>query len=57
MRDSHGETRPVLLSEQGFHSASYQPEDQNRQASSLWYAMRQGPNDAVDRIVLLSSLD
>ena len=40
MRDSHGETRPVLLSEQGFHSASYQPEDQNRQASSLWYAMR-----------------
>ena len=39
MRDSSGKRRPVLLSEQGFHSHSYQPRDQTLQAASLLYAM------------------
>ncbi len=40
MRDSNGERRPVLLSEQGFHTPTYGTEDQNRQAGSLHYAMQ-----------------
>ena len=40
MRDESGELRPVLLSEQGFHTDSYGKEAQDRQAGSLWYAMR-----------------
>ena len=40
MRDGAGQMRPVLLSEQGFHSDSYEDEAQNRQAGSLWYAMK-----------------
>lgn len=40
MRDSAGNTRPVLLSEQGFHSKSYQDDAQANQAGSLWYAMK-----------------
>ncbi len=40
MRDSRGEMRPVLLSEQGFHTDSYELESQARQAGSLWYAMK-----------------
>ena len=40
MRTDAGELRPVLLSEQGFHTDSYDEEAQLRQASSLWYAMQ-----------------
>ncbi len=39
MRDSRGEVRPVLLSEQGYHTNSNDDEAQARQAGSLWYAM------------------
>jgi hypothetical protein len=39
MRDSHGERRPVLLSEQGYHTPTYDSDAQHRQAASLWYAM------------------
>ncbi|MGI9469993.1 MAG: DUF5722 domain-containing protein [Rubripirellula sp.] len=41
MLDADGAMRPVLLSEQGFHTESYEPEAQNRQAGSLLYAMNQ----------------
>ncbi len=41
MLDHDGKPRPVLLSEQGYHSASYTEEDQASQAGSLWYAMKQ----------------
>lgn len=40
MRNSARQTRPVLLSEQGFHTASYSAADQANQAGSLAYAMR-----------------
>lgn len=40
MRDAHHQQRPVLLSEQGFHTESYEPASQELQAASLWYAMR-----------------
>lgn len=40
MRDAEGEMRPVLLSEQGFHTDSYEEQAQARQAASLWYAMK-----------------
>ena len=40
MRNEKGRVRPVLLSEQGFHTDSYDDEAQLRQASSLWYAMQ-----------------
>lgn len=40
MRDATGSPRPILLSEQGFHSASDAPEDQAKQAGSLAWAMR-----------------
>ena len=39
MRDSRGNVRPVLLSEQGFHTNSYDDQAQAHQAGSLWYAM------------------
>ncbi|MFK8111839.1 MAG: DUF5722 domain-containing protein [Rubripirellula sp.] len=39
MRASSGEVRPVLLSEQGFHSDSYAEDAQARHAGSLLYAM------------------
>ncbi len=40
MRDAEGKMRPVLLSEQGFHTDSYDDRSQARQAGSLWYAMK-----------------
>tara|TARA_R110002049_G_scaffold4601_5_gene32262 strand:- start:372059 stop:374161 length:2103 start_codon:yes stop_codon:yes gene_type:complete len=40
MRSASGDPRPVLLSEQGFHTDSYDDQAQLRQAASLWYAMR-----------------
>jgi hypothetical protein len=40
MRDAAGNRRPVLLSEQGFHSESYGDQAQAFQAGSLWYAMQ-----------------
>ena len=40
MRTSTGQVRPVLLSEQGFHTDSYDADAQDRQAASLWYAMQ-----------------
>ena len=40
MRTSVGNVRPVLLSEQGYHTESYSDAAQTRQAASLWYAMR-----------------
>jgi hypothetical protein len=40
MLDSQGHMRPVLLSEQGFHTESYEPRSQSLQAGALWYAMR-----------------
>ncbi|MCG8653530.1 MAG: DUF5722 domain-containing protein [Pirellulales bacterium] len=39
LRDDEGGTRPVLLSEQGFHTATYDEDAQAKQAGSLWYAM------------------
>ncbi|NND98852.1 MAG: hypothetical protein HKN47_16160 [Pirellulaceae bacterium] len=46
MRGTDGNMRPVLLSEQGFHTDSYDDEAQDRQAGALWWAMqrvRQSP--------------
>ena len=40
MRSSEDEPRPVLLSEQGFHTADYSEDAQAKQAGSLWYAMQ-----------------
>ena len=40
MRQNNGKTRGVLLSEQGFHTPTYEATDQNRQAGSLHYAMQ-----------------
>ncbi|WP_345318892.1 DUF5722 domain-containing protein [Novipirellula rosea] len=40
MRDSAGRIRPVLFSEQGFHTDSYDADAQDRQAASLLYAMK-----------------
>ncbi|WP_442508459.1 DUF5722 domain-containing protein [Novipirellula sp. SH528] len=40
MRDSAGKIRPVLFSEQGFHTDSYDADAQDRQAASLLYAMK-----------------
>lgn len=40
MRDSSGNRRPVILSEQGFHSDTYDDQAQANQAGSLWYAMQ-----------------
>ena len=40
MRQSNGARRGVLLSEQGFHTPTYEAVDQNRQAGSLHYAMQ-----------------
>jgi hypothetical protein len=40
MKNSNGQMRPVLLSEQGFHTPSYEQDAQDRQAGSLLYAMR-----------------
>ena len=40
MQDPSGSSRPILLSEQGFHTDSYEPEAQLRQAGSLHYAMQ-----------------
>ena len=34
-----GAVRPILLSEQGFHSESYEPQAQRQQAAALWWAM------------------
>ncbi|MGV3483256.1 MAG: DUF5722 domain-containing protein [Planctomycetaceae bacterium] len=41
MRDSRGDVRPVLLSEQGFHTEDISDESQRLQAESLDYAMKQ----------------
>jgi hypothetical protein len=41
MRDSRGNVRPVILSEQGFHTADNSEESQQSQAQSLVYAMKQ----------------
>jgi hypothetical protein len=40
MRDARGNVRPVLLSEQGFHTDTGDDEAQAQQAGSLWYAMK-----------------
>ncbi|GAA5507527.1 DUF5722 domain-containing protein [Novipirellula caenicola] len=40
MRDSSGAVRPVLFSEQGFHTDSYDDDAQDRQAAALLYAMQ-----------------
>ena len=40
MRNTEGQMRPVLLSEQGFHTPTYEQGDQDRQAGSLLYAMK-----------------
>ena len=40
MRQSNGKRRAVLLSEQGYHTPTYNPLDQNQQAGSLHYAMQ-----------------
>ena len=40
MLNARGKPRPVLLSEQGFHSVSYDEDDQANQAASLAYAMK-----------------
>ncbi|MGI9465866.1 MAG: DUF5722 domain-containing protein [Rubripirellula sp.] len=40
MKQSNGKRRGVLLSEQGFHTPTYEVADQNRQAGSLHYAMQ-----------------
>ncbi|WP_144057650.1 DUF5722 domain-containing protein [Novipirellula maiorica] len=40
MRDSSGAVRPVLFSEQGFHTDSYDVDAQDRQAAALLYAMK-----------------
>ncbi len=39
MLASDGQPRPILLSEQGFHTADYEPETLAYQAASLLYAM------------------
>ena len=39
MLNANGRMRPVILSEQGFHTDSYEEEAQARQAGSLYYAM------------------
>jgi len=39
MRKHNRDTRPVILSEQGFHTPSYSEHHQNLQAASLLYAM------------------
>ncbi|KAA1259911.1 hypothetical protein LF1_24480 [Rubripirellula obstinata] len=41
MLDSNRQPRPILLSEQGFHTESYDEDDQANQAASLAYAMKQ----------------
>ncbi len=41
MRDSNGNQRPVILSEQGFHTADDSDAAQRRQAESLQFAMQQ----------------
>jgi len=40
MRDSQGNVRPVILSEQGFHTADNSDDAQQAQAQSLVYAMK-----------------
>ena len=40
MRQSNGKRRGVLLSEQGYHTPTYESLDQSRQAGSLHYAMK-----------------
>ena len=40
MLDDNGDRRPVILSEQGFHTSSYKQEAQDRQAGSLYWAMK-----------------
>ncbi|TWU23367.1 hypothetical protein Pla52o_29030 [Novipirellula galeiformis] len=40
MRDPAGRIRPVLFSEQGFHTDSYDADAQDRQAAALRYAMK-----------------
>jgi hypothetical protein len=40
MQDKQGRMRPVLLSEQGFHTDTYDDQSQANQAGSLWYAMQ-----------------
>ncbi|QDT13562.1 DUF5722 domain-containing protein [Planctomycetes bacterium K23_9] len=41
MLQSNGQMRGVILSEQGFHSHSYETEDQDAQAAALYWAMQQ----------------
>ncbi len=40
MRTADGKMRPVLLSEQGYHTDSYDQAAQADQAASLWFAMK-----------------
>lgn len=40
MLHTSGSMRPVILSEQGFHTPSYRESDQANQAGSLWYTMK-----------------
>lgn len=40
MHGHHGTTRPVLLSEQGFHTDGYSDQMQANQAGSLWWTMK-----------------
>lgn len=44
MLDSDRQPRPILLSEQGYHTKSYDDVDQANQAASLAYAMKQIAN-------------
>ena len=40
MKKANGQVRPVILSEQGFHTPDYEDHHQMLQAASLWYAMQ-----------------
>ena len=40
MEKANGQRRPVILSEQGFHTPSYDRHYQTLQAASIWYAMQ-----------------
>jgi hypothetical protein len=41
MRSGDGGMRPILLSEQGFHTPDYGEQAEANQAGSLWFAMKQ----------------
>jgi Family of unknown function (DUF5722) len=50
MRDANGRVRPVILSEQGFHTPSEDAQSQRNQAASLLFAM-----DQVRKLAIVES--